>query len=117
MAFDPRTIALLVAVAAVAATSASAQDVPQCATNLVACANYLNSTETPPASCCGPLRDAAANQTACLCNLLNNKELLKTFNVDPAQGLRLAKSCNASADPTTCSKLAAPTTCNFSFSE
>ncbi|KAJ4775321.1 Lipid transfer-like protein VAS [Rhynchospora pubera] len=113
MAFVSRTLALFIAISAMVASTAIAQDLPPCVSSLAPCANYLNSTATPPETCCAPLRDAAVKQTVCLCNLLNNKELLKTFNVDPAQGLRLAKSCNASADASTCSKAAAsaaPTT-------
>ncbi|KAF3332269.1 lipid transfer-like protein VAS isoform X1 [Carex littledalei] len=112
MAFDLRTLALFVAVSALAATAVSGQDVPPCASNLAPCASYLNSTATPPETCCGPLKDAAVKQAACLCNLLNNKELLKSFNIDPAQALRLAKSCNTSVDASTCSKASAPTTRN-----
>lgn len=115
MAFDLRTLTLFVAVSALAATVVRGQDVPPCASSLAPCASYLNSTATPPETCCGPLRDTAVKQAACLCNLLNNKELLKSFGIDPAQGLRMAKSCNASADASTCSKASAPTTSNFSF--
>jgi Probable lipid transfer len=118
MAFDPRTLALLVAISALIATSARGQStsgLPPCVSSLTSCVGSLNSTATPPETCCGPLRSAAVNQTQCLCNLLNNKELLKSFNVDPEVGLRLAKNCNASADASTCSKIAAPTASNFSF--
>ncbi|OAY77807.1 Lipid transfer-like protein VAS [Ananas comosus] len=96
---------MAVAVAVVEGQGSGA--VPECASKLVGCAQYLNGTGTPPATCCGPLKEAATNETACLCAVLNDTAVLRAFNVDPAQGLLLAKRCGVSTDSATCSKAAA----------
>ncbi|KAJ1260999.1 hypothetical protein BS78_10G274700 [Paspalum vaginatum] len=109
-----RILAAALAVACVAA-SACAQGtgsgaVPSCAAKLVPCAGYLNSTAaaaSPAEACCAPLRDAAANETACLCGLLLDKAALRAFGVAPEQGLRLAKRCNVTADESTCATTSA----------
>ncbi|XP_066374417.1 non-specific lipid transfer protein GPI-anchored 7-like [Miscanthus floridulus] len=77
---------------------------PSCAAKLVPCAGYLNSTSTaaPVAACCGPLRDAAANETACLCSMLLNRAALRAFGVAPEQGLVLARRCNVTTDASAC---------------
>ncbi|WVZ78562.1 hypothetical protein U9M48_026254 [Paspalum notatum var. saurae] len=107
---------LAAALAAVVACVAAAQGtgysgaVPSCAAKLVPCAGYLNSTASsaPPAeACCRPLRDAAANETACMCAMLLNKAALRAFGVAPEQGLRLAKRCNVTADESTCATTSA----------
>ncbi|XP_073011798.1 non-specific lipid transfer protein GPI-anchored 3-like [Typha latifolia] len=97
-------MAALLALILVASSPAAAQDVPSCVSKLTSCAQYINSTATPPASCCGPLNEAATNETACLCALLNDKAVLKAFNVDPEKGFQLAKRCGVSADQSTCAK-------------
>ncbi|XP_020112342.1 lipid transfer-like protein VAS [Ananas comosus] len=101
---------MVMAVAVVVVEGQGSGAVPECASKLVGCAQYLNGTGTPPATCCGPLKEAATNETACLCAVLNDKAVLRAFNVDPAQGLLLAKRCGVSTDSATCSKAAgAPT--------
>ncbi|XP_062227745.1 non-specific lipid transfer protein GPI-anchored 9-like isoform X2 [Phragmites australis] len=105
-------LAVAVAVASVAAPSSAAQGtdgtaVPSCAAKLVPCGGYLNSTSTPPASCCGPLKEAAANETACMCAILDNKAALQAFGVAPEQGMRLAKRCGVTTDASACAKYAA----------
>ncbi|KAL6873910.1 hypothetical protein ACP4OV_013992 [Aristida adscensionis] len=83
--------------------------VPSCAAKLVPCGAYLNSTATPPAACCAPLREAAANETACMCAVLANKAALQAFGVKPEQGLGLAKRCGVATDASACAKVAAAT--------
>jgi hypothetical protein len=77
---------------------------PSCAAKLLPCAGYLNSTSTaaPAAACCGPLREAAANETACLCSMLLNRAALRAFGVAPEQGLILARRCNVTTDASAC---------------
>ncbi|OEL19328.1 hypothetical protein BAE44_0019657 [Dichanthelium oligosanthes] len=112
-------LAVALAVACVAAASAplsSAQGttggaggaggVPSCASKLVPCAAYLNSTAAPPATCCAPLKEAAANETACMCAMLLNKAALQAFGVKPEQGLGLAKRCGVTTDASACAKSA-----------
>ncbi|XP_026666113.2 non-specific lipid transfer protein GPI-anchored 8-like [Phoenix dactylifera] len=95
-------VALAVALL-MAAVTGSAQQVPACASKLVPCANYLNST-SPPESCCGPLKQAAKDETACLCSLFNDKTVLQAFKVDIEQALKLAKNCGVDAGTSICSK-------------
>uniref|UniRef100_A0A0E0LFJ7 Bifunctional inhibitor/plant lipid transfer protein/seed storage helical domain-containing protein n=1 Tax=Oryza punctata TaxID=4537 RepID=A0A0E0LFJ7_ORYPU len=85
----------------------AAAGVPSCASKLVTCGGYLNTTAAPPASCCGPLREAAANETACMCAILTNKAALQAFGVAPEQGLLLAKRCGVTTDASACAKSAA----------
>ncbi|KAF8772097.1 hypothetical protein HU200_006090 [Digitaria exilis] len=109
---------LLVAavLAAMAVTPSDAQGtagagaMPSCAAKLVPCAAYLNSTSgttPPPAACCDPLKEAAANETACVCAMLLNKAALQAFGVAPEQGIGLAKRCGVATDASVCDKAAA----------
>ncbi|CAL4966438.1 unnamed protein product [Urochloa decumbens] len=108
-------LAIVLAVAACVASVASAHGttasgggaVPSCAAKLVpSCAAYLNATSAPPAACCGPLKEAAANETACMCAMLLNKAAL-AFGVAPEQGLGLAKRCGVTTDASACAKTSA----------
>ncbi|CAL5049606.1 unnamed protein product [Urochloa decumbens] len=108
-------LAAALAVVAACVASASAQGtaggaVPSCAAKLVPCAAYLNATTAPPAACCGPLKEAAANETACLCAMLLNKAALQAFDVAPEQGLGLAKRCGVTTDASACAKTSAAAT-------
>ena len=78
--------------------------VPSCASKLVTCGGYLNTTGTPPETCCGPLKEAATTQAACMCAILMNKAALQAFGVAPEQGLRLAERCGVTTDAATCAK-------------
>ncbi|TVU07624.1 hypothetical protein EJB05_40988 [Eragrostis curvula] len=107
-----RSLLLQVAVAALAVSIAAAAlptsddgtAVPSCAAKLVPCGAYLNSTAAPPATCCGPLKDAAFNETACMCSMLLNKAALQAFGVEPEKGMALAKRCGVNVDASVCSK-------------
>ncbi|XP_044956664.1 non-specific lipid transfer protein GPI-anchored 7-like [Hordeum vulgare subsp. vulgare] len=81
--------------------------VPSCASKLVTCAGYLNTTDTPPESCCEPLKEAATTQAACMCAILMNRAALQAFGVAPEQGVLLAKRCGVTTDASTCAKYAA----------
>lgn len=97
-------LALALAPSSDAQGTASGAAVPSCAAKLVPCTGYLNSTSTaaPAAACCGPLREAAANETACLCAMLLNRAALRAFGVAPEQGLVLARRCNVTTDASAC---------------
>ncbi|KAF8687007.1 hypothetical protein HU200_043287 [Digitaria exilis] len=100
-----RLLAVVIALAAAATPShaqgtAGAGAMPSCAAKLVRCAAYLNSTSgtpPPPATCCDPLKEAAANETAAL----------QAFGVAPEQGIGLAKRCGVTTDASVCDKSAA----------
>lgn len=113
----PQAVAIAVAVACCMAAAPSAAQgttpadasgaVPSCASKLVTCAGYLNTTDTPPGSCCDPLKEAAATQAACMCAILMNKAALQAFGVAPEQGVLLAKRCGVTTDASTCAKYTA----------
>ncbi|KAM3213055.1 hypothetical protein ACQJBY_065837 [Aegilops geniculata] len=116
----PHAVAIAIAVAVaccMAAAPSSAQGtttpadatgaVPSCASKLVTCAGYLNTTDTPPESCCDPLKEAATTQAACMCAILMNKAALQAFGVAPEQGVLLAKRCGVTTDASTCAKYTA----------
>jgi hypothetical protein len=102
---------LLVAVALAVASPTTSDDgtaVPSCATKLVPCAAFLNSTATPPAAtCCGPLKEAAFNESKCVCAMLLNKAALQELGVAPEQGLALAKRCGVTVGASVCDKYTA----------
>ncbi|KAL6004884.1 hypothetical protein ACLOJK_005441 [Asimina triloba] len=80
-----------------------------CASSLVPCAAYLNSS-SPSAECCTAIKNAVSTQLTCLCKLFSNKEILKNFNVNVTQALELPKHCGVSADLSACNQGApAPT--------
>ncbi|XP_058734225.1 non-specific lipid transfer protein GPI-anchored 7-like [Vicia villosa] len=78
-----------------------AQDNTSCASNLVPCADYLNSTK-PPSSCCDPLKKTVETQLTCLCNLFYSPGLLQTLNVNKTQALELAGKCGISGGLSSC---------------
>ncbi|CAL9133958.1 unnamed protein product [Musa acuminata var. zebrina] len=69
---------------------------PSCVSNLVPCSRYVNSTSTPPAECCTPLKQAVDNDLQCLCAVLNDATVMKAFNISTDEGFRLARSCGIS---------------------
>ncbi|TXG50884.1 hypothetical protein EZV62_023408 [Acer yangbiense] len=74
-----------------------------CVTKLLPCKPYLKaSSSPPPATCCIPLNDAVTNEAECLCNVLHNSEIMKSFNVTLDDALIVAKACGAKADLTKC---------------
>ncbi|MCL7035684.1 hypothetical protein MKW94_024983 [Papaver nudicaule] len=85
----------------------SAQNIPTCASALVPCADYLNSTK-PPESCCKPLRDTVKTQRKCLCDLYEDPSLLPALGINVTQALGLPKYCGVTSDTSLCSKAEAP---------
>ncbi|XP_059276029.1 non-specific lipid transfer protein GPI-anchored 7-like [Lycium ferocissimum] len=100
-------ITVTITVALLSATTTTAQQ-PECASKLVPCAPYLNSTKPkPPASCCDPLREAVTTDLACLCKLYENPTLLPSLGINVTLAIGLPKYCNIPGDVTAC-KAAAP---------
>ncbi|OAY56652.1 non-specific lipid transfer protein GPI-anchored 7 isoform X2 [Manihot esculenta] len=91
-------------------TTTQAQNIANCAQKLIPCGEYLNTTTTPPESCCGSIKDAVKNDLTCLCNLYNTPGLLQSFNVNVTQAIALTKRCGVNADLTACGKDAAEPT-------
>ncbi|THU56730.1 hypothetical protein C4D60_Mb11t20280 [Musa balbisiana] len=70
---------------------------PSCVSNLIPCARYVNSTSTPPAECCTPLKQAVDNDLQCLCAVLKDTTVMNAFNISTDEGYRLAQSCGISS--------------------
>ncbi|RVW50700.1 hypothetical protein CK203_073356 [Vitis vinifera] len=85
-------VVVAVVVAVMMAGVGEAQNTASCASELTACADYLNST-SPPANCCTPLKNAVENDKDCLCNLYNNPSLLQSLNINVTDALQLPKNC------------------------
>ncbi|KAK4365242.1 hypothetical protein RND71_016600 [Anisodus tanguticus] len=98
-------ITVAITAALLSATTTEAQT-PSCASKLVPCADYLNSTK-PPASCCDPLKEAVTKDLDCLCKLYENPTLLTTLGINVTQAIGLPKYCNIPGDVSAC-KAAAP---------
>ncbi|XP_027181468.1 lipid transfer-like protein VAS [Coffea eugenioides] len=96
------TVVLMILVATTTTKVAEGQGTtPSCASNLVPCANYLNSTH-PPASCCNPLKVAVTTQLDCLCKLYENPALLAAFRINITQALKLPGYCGIPGDISAC---------------
>ncbi|KAJ8504612.1 hypothetical protein OPV22_005498 [Ensete ventricosum] len=87
---------MVVMVMAAMSEGAEGQLPPSCVSSLIPCAAYVNSTGRPPETCCEPLRQAVDADQQCLCAVLNDKSVLKAFNVTTDEAFRLAKSCGVS---------------------
>ncbi|XP_039134413.1 non-specific lipid transfer protein GPI-anchored 8-like [Dioscorea cayenensis subsp. rotundata] len=101
-------VAIALLAAALPASTTAQSQTPSCVSNLIPCAPYLNSTTTPPAKCCEPLKEAVKNELPCLCSLFTNQDLLKSFNIDINQALQIPKHCNITQDQSICKTSASP---------
>ncbi|XP_050229331.1 non-specific lipid transfer protein GPI-anchored 7 [Mercurialis annua] len=93
-------------------TITEAQSTATCAQKLVPCGEYLNTTTTPPNTCCSSIKEAVEKELTCLCNLYNTPGLLESFGVNVTQAIALTRRCSVNADLSACSKVGAeaPTT-------
>ncbi|CAL1401341.1 unnamed protein product [Linum trigynum] len=102
--------ALLLLFLATATTVTEAQgggsNAPSCASKLIPCASYISNTSvTPPASCCDPIKEAVRTELPCLCNLYNTPGLLASFGINVTQAVALTTRCGISADTSSCSRV------------
>ncbi|KAH9721440.1 AAI domain-containing protein [Citrus sinensis] len=96
---------MAVIAAAIASTSLTdAQNTPSCASKLVPCASFLNTTTKPNAECCNSIKEAVANELPCLCTLYNTPGLLSSFHVSLEDALRLTRDCNVPSDLSSCKR-------------
>uniref|UniRef100_A0A0D9VHJ6 Bifunctional inhibitor/plant lipid transfer protein/seed storage helical domain-containing protein n=1 Tax=Leersia perrieri TaxID=77586 RepID=A0A0D9VHJ6_9ORYZ len=65
-----------------------------CMTELLPCTAYLRSGQNPSKTCCTAMHDGAVDEMHCLCRLLADPELLRTFNVTRDHMFRLPARCN-----------------------
>ncbi|XP_073300824.1 non-specific lipid transfer protein GPI-anchored 9-like [Primulina huaijiensis] len=78
-----------------------------CVQKLMPCQPYLK-VESPPASCCVPLKQLVADDKACLCTVLNNPAILQSLNITKADAVNLAKNCGSNTDLSTCNNIVTP---------
>ncbi|KAJ0049413.1 hypothetical protein Pint_15945 [Pistacia integerrima] len=110
MAVLNRSIFITIAVLAVVIIGlAEAQD-QSCASKLVACYKFINTTTKPDNDCCSNIRNAVQNELKCLCTLYTTPGLLQSFNVTVAQALKLTNECNVPTDINACKSSAASPT-------
>ncbi|KAI3453605.1 hypothetical protein Pfo_010268 [Paulownia fortunei] len=93
------TIAAVLTVALLVATTRVAEGQSDCAAKLVPCAAYLNSTN-PSAECCSAIREVVSTQLDCLCRLYETPGALGGINI--TQALLLPKYCNIPNDISAC---------------
>ncbi|KAL1828449.1 hypothetical protein ACET3Z_006861 [Daucus carota] len=84
------------------------QGIPPCVTNLVGCVDYLNTTTTPPATCCVPLKEAITDQLPCLCNVYNDPAFLKSLGINVTQAIELPARCGIAFSISECSGSTTP---------
>lgn len=80
-------------------------DLPVCVVNLVGCVDYLNTTTTPPDTCCFPLKEAITDQLPCLCSLYNDPALLISLKINITQVIELPARCGINFSITECTGL------------
>ncbi|KAL2901842.1 Lipid transfer-like protein VAS [Bienertia sinuspersici] len=99
-----RNMMIMVAIAMVLMSSAQAQTAPDmpCMQALIPCTPALETTGTPPTSCCGPLRAAFETQLPCLCAVFQNTELAAAANVNLTKAMELPARCGIKGDPSMC---------------
>ncbi|KAF8014500.1 hypothetical protein BT93_H0342 [Corymbia citriodora subsp. variegata] len=80
-----------------------------CITKLLPCLPYLMpNPPSPPAECCFPLKEVIATEAKCLCQVFNDEDLLRSFNITRDDALALAKACGASPNVSECKTGGAP---------
>ncbi|CAK9173164.1 unnamed protein product [Ilex paraguariensis] len=77
-----------------------------CITKLVPCGDYLNSTNTPPSSCCDPVKEVVMKELPCLCTIYETPGLLAQVGINITQALAVAVRCGVPADLSTCNATA-----------
>ncbi|XP_050215568.1 non-specific lipid transfer protein GPI-anchored 3-like [Mercurialis annua] len=89
--------------------SVNTSDPKACVQKLMPCQPYLHAPANAPATCCLPLKEMVVDEIACLCSVMNNPALMKTFNVTEEDTMKLAKACGAKADLSLCKTSPSPT--------
>ncbi|CAA0838859.1 Bifunctional inhibitor/lipid-transfer protein/seed storage 2S albumin superfamily protein [Striga hermonthica] len=102
MAFSS-TIAAVLTVLALAAAAGPAAGQMGCASDLIPCADALNSTQ-PSSACCSAIRQVVTTQLTCLCSLYKNQAALPGINM--TQALQIPRRCNISSDVSVCNAVA-----------
>ncbi|XP_042436257.1 non-specific lipid transfer protein GPI-anchored 7-like isoform X1 [Zingiber officinale] len=96
-----KAAAVLVLLAVAMGATASGVKDQQCAANLLPCSQYLNATGKPPESCCRVFRNEVENELSCLCAILNNSAILKSFHMNSTRAFQFASDCGVT-NPSIC---------------
>lgn len=96
---------LFISLAVLAVVLGSAQAQYDCASKLVDCYKFINSTTKPDNDCCSSIKNAVNTQLKCLCTLYTTPGLLQSFNITLDQALNLSAECNASTDLSACNSM------------
>ncbi|XP_038876834.1 non-specific lipid transfer protein GPI-anchored 8 [Benincasa hispida] len=99
-------VAVVAVVVVLVAVSFVEAQLPDCASKLVPCADFLKSNN-PPATCCDPIKEAVATQLECLCNLYSSPDFLSSIGVNVSDALHLTKACGVPVELSKC-KTGAP---------
>ncbi|KAK1419175.1 hypothetical protein QVD17_28335 [Tagetes erecta] len=103
------SLTIIITLLLIATSISPAQSQAQtCASKLVSCAPYLNTTTTPPNTCCDPIKQAVATDLPCLCNLYANPSFLSGIGVNITQALRLPRLCGITSDTSICKNAQTP---------
>ncbi|KAG0474928.1 hypothetical protein HPP92_014614 [Vanilla planifolia] len=90
---DAVDIVVLLASAVALVWSSAAQETSlTCASKLIPCQQYLNSTK-PSEECCRPLKDAIKNDLSCLCYIFHSPDILKAYKIDLNKAQQLPVHC------------------------
>lgn len=74
-----------------------------CVQKLLPCqASLVSHSNSPPPTCCVPLKQIIQDDPQCLCDVFNNPVLLKGLNITQQDALNLAKNCHATVDLSVC---------------
>ncbi|KAK1421637.1 hypothetical protein QVD17_24123 [Tagetes erecta] len=97
------SLTIIITLLLIATSISPAQSQAQtCASKLVSCAPYLNTTTTSPNTCYDPIKQAVATDLPCLCNLYANPSFLSGIGVNITQALRLPRLCGITSDTSIC---------------
>ena len=99
-------VAVVAVVVVVVAVGFVEAQVPDCASKLVPCAEFLKSNN-PPATCCDPIKEAVATQLDCLCKLYTSPDFSTLVGGNVSDALHLTKACGVTVDLAKC-KTGAP---------
>ncbi|KAL4187568.1 hypothetical protein AMTRI_Chr09g39650 [Amborella trichopoda] len=86
----------LISMAAV--TQMAAAQSTSCLNQLLPCLSYLNSTTTPPSTCCEPLKSIINSDPQCLCSMLKSG----MSGIDMTQAAQLPSKCGVNVNAATC---------------
>ncbi|KDP44295.1 hypothetical protein JCGZ_22924 [Jatropha curcas] len=79
-----------------------------CVTKLLPCEKYLSDPTGVPGTCCQPLKNLVINEAECLCGVITNPGIMKTFNFTEEQAVNLAVTCGAKPNLALCKNATSP---------